>query len=302
MTELSLALIQFAPKLGDLNDNFRRHLTQLHTLRAEGVKLAVFPELSLTGYQLQDLVAEVALTRDELIQGFSSLGPGPEIEFVVGYMEHSHAVRCYNAMAHLRLETDGTLRLLHNHRKLNLPTYGMFEEQRYFSRGNRLAAYDSPLLGRTGLLICEDLWHASNPLLLALDGPELEGATTLIIGSNSPTRGLPQEQDEPDNAVAWDFLARSTSITHNCLVLVCQRSGVEDGFVFTGGSEIVAPGGKRLARAPLFESETLRHSLNLEHLLKQRRGMMPGGPADDYDLLVRELARIKKSAFRGSAS
>lgn len=301
MKHIRVALVQMAPKLGLVTENAAEHRRTLAACREAGDQLVVFPELSLTGYQLKDLVAEVALSPAEMMALFADLGAGPAIEFVVGYMERSPGARAYNSLAHLALDENGELRLLHNHRKLNLPTYGMFEEERYFAKGRSLRAYDSPLLGRSGLLICEDMWHPANPLLLSLDGPSLEGVRVLLVGSDSPARGVGGlSRRDTENAVQWDLLARYTAMTAGCAVLVSQRVGVEDGFVFTGGSQVVLPGGVELVRAPLFEEAVLRAEIPLDDAIRRFRVVPGAGPQEDFERFMREGARIMIESDEGS--
>lgn len=290
---------QITSKLGLINENLKKHRRIVKAHRENEAHLVVFPELSLTGYLLKDLITEMAMSKEELVEAFSSFGRGRPLEVVIGWLERSAGYRYYNALAHLRINQAGEAALLHNHRKLNLPTYGMFEEERYYSKGNRLRAYDSPLLGRVGMLICEDLWHAANPLLLSLDGDHLEGVNAILVASASPARGVAGAQSEPENATIWHGLALHTAITANALVVVCQKVGVEDGFVFTGGSEILAPGGKMIAKARAFEEQTLQADIDLEALFQHQRTLVPDGAPDDFDRILRELGRMKRDYLEG---
>ena len=299
MSPIRIVLAQISARLGELESNLARHLEIVKRYRDDGTDLVVFPELSLTGYLLKDLVAEVALSREELVELWRRAGGGRPVEVVCGYVERSPGFRYYNALAHLVIDEAGSVRLLHSHNKLNLPTYGMFEEKRYFSYGHTLRAYDSPLLGRTGLLICEDMWHPANVLSLSLDGPELEGVKIIIVGSNSPARGVGDGSEEPENAAIWSLLARHSALVNNCLVLVCQRVGVEDGFVYVGASEIVAPGGRSSRRGALLKEEFIEDTIDLEGLIRERRISLPGTPIEDYDRLMRELKRIGQSFLSG---
>ncbi len=292
MGKTRISVVQIASKLGRLEDNTEKHIEIIRRLRGENSQVIVFPELSLTGYQLKDLNADVSQSREEILQRFSGLGDGPPVEAVFGWLERSRGGHYYNSLAHLSIDSSGSASFLHNHHKINLPTYGMFEEERYFSPGKTVRAYDSPVLGRAGLLLCEDMWHPVNPLLLSLDGPGLEGVRVLMVGSNSPTRGVLGAETEPWNVAVWKTLARHAAITSNCLVVVAQRVGVEDGFVFSGGSEILGPGGEVLARAPLFEEAFLSCDVDLDGMFQERRTVMPRGAMVDYDRLVRELGRI----------
>jgi len=294
-----IVLAQIAPGLGMLKENIERHLEIVSDARKKKADVVVFPELSLTGYQLKDLVADVALMQGEVLDLFKLLGEGKSIEVVLGYMERSTGFQYYNAMAHIVINSSGRVRLLHNHRKINLPTYGMFEEQRYYSQGKNLNAYNSTSIGRCGMLVCEDFWHPANTLLLSLDSQGLEGVKAVFVGANSPARGVTAGNTEPANSTTWKLMARHTAMVCNCLVVICHRVGVEDGFVFVGGSEILAPGGKEICRAPLFEENILTCDIQVDALVREGRIMFPGGSIDDYELLERELDRIRKDHLTG---
>lgn len=294
-----IVLAQIAPRLGMVQKNIDRHLEIVTEARKNKADVVVFPELSLTGYQLKDLVSDVALMQSEVVQVFESLGEGKSIEVVLGYMERSNGFQYYNAMIHLAINSSGEVDILHNHRKINLPTYGMFEEQRYYSQGKGLNAYDSKAIGRSGILICEDFWHPANTLVLSLDSEGLEGVKAIFVGANSPARGVAKGNQIPDNARTWQLMARHTAMVSNCLVVICQRVGVEDGFVFVGGSEILAPGGKEICRAALFEEELLTCDIQVDALVREGRIMFPGGSIDDYEILERELDRIREDYLTG---
>jgi predicted amidohydrolase len=164
---------------------------------------------------------------------------------VAGLVEESPDHRFFNAAAYFE---DGTLR--HLHRKLYLPTYGLFDEHRYFAQGETLRAFDSRF-GRMALTICEDLWHPSTAYLAALDGAQI-----LLCVSASPGRGL-----RPDgmfaNAAAWEHLNRAYAQLYTCFVCFCNRVGYEDGTCFWGGSEVIAPTGEVVAKAPQLEEVLL---------------------------------------------
>ena len=175
--QLKIAICQVAPTLGNLDANLALHLEHIETARSQGAELIVFPELSLTGYFLRDMVPDVAQTRESpLLRRL--IDAAGESALVLGFVEESPQHRFYNAAA---FSEDGELRYVH--RKVYLPTYGMFDEQRYFAAGERIAAFDTQL-GRVGLLICEDFWHLSCGVILGA-----EEIDYLICISNSPGRG-----------------------------------------------------------------------------------------------------------------
>ncbi|MBA2758040.1 MAG: carbon-nitrogen hydrolase, partial [Chloroflexi bacterium] len=179
MQTIRVALAQMAPALGQLEANLSRHHELLEQARGEGADLVVFPELGLTGYLLQDLAGEVAMRLDDpRLAGLTAATEG--LSAVVSFVEESADHRLFIAAALLE---DG--RLAHVHRKLFLPTYGLFDERRFFAAGDVLRAVPSRLGVGVGLAICEDFWHLSVPQILALDGAQI-----LINVSSSPGRDL----------------------------------------------------------------------------------------------------------------
>ncbi|MCY3979286.1 MAG: hypothetical protein OXG23_14405, partial [Chloroflexi bacterium] len=160
---VKIGLAQIYPKLGDVAHNLGVHLSSIKQARESGVDLLVFPELSLTGYQVQDLVPEVALRADADDPVFDKLlQASVDIDIVVGFAHEDARNRFYIANAYL-----SGRELVHLHHKLYLPTYAMFDESRYFAQGNSVRAFDTRF-GRVGMLICEDFWHVSPPYLLWL--------------------------------------------------------------------------------------------------------------------------------------
>ena len=175
---LRIALAQIAPRLGFLDENLARHRELLAEARSQRAGLVVFPELGLTGYLLQDLASEVAMRLDD--PRLAALaGETRNLSAVVSFVEESGDHRLFIAAALLE---DGAVR--HVHRKLYLPTYGLFDERRFFAAGDVLRASPSRLGVGVGLVVCEDFWHLSVPALLALDGAQI-----LINVSASPEIG-----------------------------------------------------------------------------------------------------------------
>ena len=174
--KLTIGLAQISPRLGDVKANLDKHLRFVEHAAAQGVELLVFPELSLTGYMLQDFVHEVARTPapdDPLLAPL--MEASHKLDLVVGLAERDVRGRLFTASLYL---AQG--QIVHLHRKVYLPTYGMFDEGRDFDLGEEVRAFDTRF-GRAGLLICEDFWHASPPYLLWLDGADL-----MLLTSSSP--------------------------------------------------------------------------------------------------------------------
>ena len=189
-------MAQIAPALGDLPRNLALHLEQIEAARRQHADLIVFPELSLTGYFVRDMVPDLALspTGPEVRQLIDAAGP---MAMVVGLIEESPRHRFYN----VALWAEGG-RVLHVHRKVYLPTYGLFDEQRYFAAGERFLAFDTARFGRVGILVCEDFWHLSAAAVM-----QAEEVDVLICPADSPVRGV----DGPKVRVAetYETLAKA---------------------------------------------------------------------------------------------
>jgi predicted amidohydrolase len=292
-----LRLEQISPALGVFEDNLRLHCGLLEQACQDSVQCVVFPELSLTGYLVKDLVPEVAQTCEGLMEHFRQVTEGiRNLTAIAGFVEETPGHRFHNSAAVLRWDEAGVLHLVHVHRKVYLPTYGLFDEGRYFSPGRTVRAFDLPPFGRCGILICEDAWHLSTPLLLALDGPALEGAGVLFVLSNSPARGVGAKAGtSPESYQVWDHLLGAYSSLLEVMVVYVGRGGVEDGLTFSGGSQVLAAGGDRLARAKHFETDRLDLDLDWPEPLRSARIGSQVSAAENVDLFQREMARILES-------
>lgn len=277
--DFTAALAQIKPKLGCLDDNCLLVEAAIERGIAAGAGLILFPELSLTGYFLKDLVPEVALRLDSpAIEHLRNLSR--HISIAVGFVEVTDDYRFFNSAIYLE---DGEIR--HLHRKVYLPTYGLFDEQRYLARGERLRAFSSKF-GRMGLLICEDMWHLSASYVLAMDG-----ATTLLCLSSSPGRGI-SEAESLGSTLAWQKLTSTTAMFLGCRVLYCNRVGYEDGINFWGGSEIVAPSGEVMCRGHLLEEDFVVGLID-EGALRRERIFSPLLRDENLAVTMRELQRIE---------
>lgn len=277
---LRLRIEQFAPALGDVDANVARIARAQADAGAAGVDLVVTPELSLTGYDVRDAVHTLAVPESDA--PYPPLAEGPDV--VVGTIERDAAFVPYNAMLHLR---GG--RVLHRHRKLYLPTYGMFDEGRYFGRGDAARAYDAGGGWRVGLLVCEDLWHPALGWLLAAQGAHLLVAQSAAAGRGAVAGGAGGGRFASWDA--WEHLARAAAIAYGVYVALANRVGVEGSLCFAGGSMIIAPDGAVLARADDLGEDRIDAELSLEAVAAARR---PYAHARDDDprLVARELARI----------
>jgi len=278
---IRVAIAQINPRLGDLAANLAQYEDKIRQGIKDRAELLLFPELSLTGYYLRDTVPNVALTtRASEIKKLKQLSR--ELPFVAGLVEESADHRFFNAAVYFE---GGEIR--HIHRKVYLPTYGMFDEQRYFARGDRIRAFDSKF-GRMAILICEDLWHPSTIYLAALDG-----ALAVLCPSTSPLRGIVDAQTQDDNARYWEMINRVYAETFSLFMIYGNRWGFEDGVGFWGGSEIVDPFGQRLAKAKYYGEDFIVAEVALESV-RRKRTMAPLLRDEDIDLTINELLRIRE--------
>lgn len=256
---MRVALVQLNTKLGLVQANLEKHLEFITAAKAEGADIVVFPELSLTGYVLQDLATTVAIHPDEPTPEFQSLlDASKTIDIVFGFVEEDRRNRFFISSAYL---SEGEIR--HIHRKVYLPTYGLFDEGRFFAWGDDIRAFDTKF-GRVGILICEDFWHASPPYLLWLDG-----ADVLFLVSSSPGRGITQEGEIGTSR--WvDHINRAYASLFTSFVLHSNRVGYEDGLHFWGGASAYDPNGTQIVRASSDEECLVIADLDLNQLHRTR--------------------------------
>lgn len=282
-TVLRIGLAQLAPSLGDLSRNLAQHHEWIERARQQDCDLLVFPELSLTGYDLRDQVPEVALSArgpqiQELIE---AAGP---MAMALGFVEQGEHFKFYNSAV---FSEDNQVR--HVHRKVYLPTYGLFDERRYFAPGERMQAFDTERFGRVGMLVCEDFWHLSAAFIMQAQQVDL-----LLCLANSPARGVrgPTIQTKE----VYELLGRTYAGALGAAIAVVNRSGYEDGLCFWGGSQLISPGGRIVAEAPLFDEELLVAEFDPNELRRERI-FTPLGRDEKLLLTIEELERIRAERF-----
>jgi predicted amidohydrolase len=285
---LRIAVAQIAPRLGLVDENLERHHALLAEARASGAGLVVFPELGLTGYLLQDLAGEVAMRADDrrLVELAAAAG---DASAVVSFVEESTDHRLFISAALLE---EGAVR--HVHRKVYLPTYGLFDERRFYAAGDALRAVPSRLGVGMGLAICEDVWHLSVPALLALDG-----AQVIVNVSASPGRDLASTHETGlGTATSWRQILRTYAQLTTSFVVFCNRVGVDETISFWGGSEVIAPDGEALLSAPLYDEGLFTVDVELGDIRRERialpllRDERPELTQREVDRIVRERAGL----------
>ncbi len=273
---MKIAIAQCAPALGAMKRNLEMHRDWIGRARAADAKIVVFPELSLTGYHLKDLAADVACAADDPI-----LEPiahaSRDIDISAGFVERSNDAKLHIAQGYW---SGGSLR--HVHRKVYLPTYGIFDDGRYFGPGERFETFESAV-GTAGIAICEDLWHVSVPYLYAAGG-----ASVVFAPADSPGRGV-AEGGDLGTAASCRMMDRFYAQYLTVYVVFANRVGLEDGIAFWGGSEVIGPDGTVIARAKEFEPELLVAEIDLE-LVARERVRNPLLRDERPDLVFRALA------------
>ena len=285
MSRHIIALAQINPALGDLERNLALHEKTAEEAIGRNASLLVFPELSLTGYFLKDLVSSVALPMTSPILG-RLRDLSRRIDLVVGLVEESPDFLLYNAALYLSMGE-----ILHVHRKVYLPTYGIFDEQRYLAEGGRIRTFRARV-GRSAILICEDMWHPSAACVASLDGMEI-----LISPSASPGRGGLEEGKSFANARAWETINRAYAQLFTCYVLYANRVGYEDGACFWGGSEVIAPSGEPVAKAEYLSEEILVAEIDPAEV-RRARTVNPLLRDERLDVTLRELERVRREGVR----
>jgi NAD+ synthase (glutamine-hydrolysing) len=278
--KLTLSLAQLNTRLGDVQANLEKHLALAEQAHASGADLLVFPELSLTGYVLQDLTPTVAcrpLPTDPIFKPL--LEASRKLDLVVGFVDEDQRHRFFISAAYL---SQGEV--VHVHHKVYLPTYGLFDEGRFFAWGDKIRAFDTRF-GRIGMLICEDFWHASPPYLLWLDGADL-----LLFTSASPGRGL---RDEPQlESARWvEHINRAYASLFTTFVAHANRVGFEDGLNFWGGSTVFDPDGELMVKGPYHQEALTQVEIDLNQL-HRTRARLPLLRDERTALVMREMQRM----------
>ncbi len=282
---MKIALAQISPRLGDVKANVDLHLDILEKARRAKADLVVFPELGLTGYTLKDLVEEVALdpASDPLFRKIVARSKG--LSVVVGFVEESPSEKglFYNAAAFL---ADG--RLVHVHRKVFLPTNGLFEEAKFFAQGRLLRTFEAPF-GRVGLLICRDFLHYGASYVHYSSGADM-----IICISAAPGRGV-EGGDAFETSRMWELMGEAMSYFSTAFVLYANRVGVEDGVTFAGGSFIFAPGGRLAGRAAYLDPELLFRRVDLSAVREARKKWLFKRD-EKPEVVLRSLERAVRAA------
>ncbi|MFV1987654.1 MAG: nitrilase-related carbon-nitrogen hydrolase [Gemmatimonadota bacterium] len=262
----NVTIAQFRPTKGDFDGTLDAVVEAL--VRAgrsdPAPDLVVFPETALTGYFLEGGVREVARPAmelfDEMAGRYAATSAAP-VDVAFGFYELD-AGHVYNSAMYARLGENSAL--VHVQRKVFLPTYGVFQEERFVESGAGVHAFDTGA-GRVAMLICEDAFHSISGTLAALDGAQL-----VLVLSASPARGASPGVGVPGNLARWDLLGSGLAAEHGVFVVVSQLVGFEGGKGFAGGSAAYSPRGERLVAGPLWDEALLPVPIDLGEIADAR--------------------------------
>jgi predicted amidohydrolase len=261
---MKLAILQFKPRKGEIDANLAVLGEAFAQLAGEekDYDLIVLPEAALTGYFLEGAVYELAQDAEALAARLAALwrersAKNRPVDIAIGFYENA-AGTYYNAAMYLRVTPDAH-EIVHLHRKMFLATYGVFDEERFLSRGRRIQAFDTRF-GRMALLICEDAWHAIMPTIAAI-----KGARALIVPSASPGRGLAGD-GELESVRYWREILHAYAVEHGVYIFYAGLAGFEGGKGMTGSSRVVDPRGQTLAEGPELDACVIRAEIDFREV------------------------------------
>jgi N-carbamoylputrescine amidase len=266
-TRVRAAIVQTKPLKGKYAENLRAAGEAFAQLAAEPPDLVVFPEGAFTGYFLEGAVYDLALSAQRFASDLArtwreACGDRP-VDIASGFFENDGGTY-YNSSIYVEVR-EHEHRIAHVHRKMFLPTYGVFDEERFLSRGRRLDVFETRF-GRAAMLICEDVWHSLMPTIAAI-----KGARFIVIPSAAPGRGI-EDDGELTSITRWREILRSSAAEHGLYIVYAGLTGFEGGKGMTGSSCVIDPRGDVVISAPATEACIVRAELDLREIDLARAG------------------------------
>ncbi|MGZ3526823.1 MAG: nitrilase-related carbon-nitrogen hydrolase [Vulcanimicrobiaceae bacterium] len=296
-----VAIVQSKPRKGKYPENLRelREIFGQLAQSDEPPDLVVLPEAALTGYFLEGAVYELALERErfarDVARAWIDAAGDREIDIACGFYEND-AGTYYNSAAYIHVAGEREISTIYVHQKMFLPTYGVFDEERFLSRGRRLRAF-STRFGKAAMLICEDVWHSIMPTIAAV-----KGARILIVPSAAPGRGI-EEGDELGSVTRWREILQAIAAEHGVYILYAGLAGFEGGKGMTGSSCVIDPRGRVVVQAPAIGSCIVRATLDLREIDLARASLPLLGDLGSVlpDLLLDDELPLPRGGFFDAA-
>ncbi|MDK1374070.1 MULTISPECIES: nitrilase-related carbon-nitrogen hydrolase [unclassified Sinorhizobium] len=235
MSKLTVAAAQIESAPGDIAANINLHLAAIHDAKSRGADLVVFPELSLTDYLSAPDVNELGRSVRAPDVG-TIVDASRQIMISFGLIERGDDGLNYNSQV---IAAGG--KILHVHRKINIPTYGLLREGEFYTKGSNLTLAELGGQWKAATLICADSWSPALPWLAALNG------ANLLIQPIGSARGV--VDGGFDNPRGWDINLRHTAMTYSLPTVMVNHCGRRASLDFWGGSRILDENGVELARA-----------------------------------------------------
>lgn len=259
---LRVAILQTKPQKGQYAKNLADAGEAFSQLVEDPPDLVVLPEAGLTGYFLEGAVYDLAMPAasfaSDLARAWRESG-GRRVEIAAGFFENDGGTY-YNSALYLEIDSKSE-RIVHVHRKMFLPTYGVFDEERFLSRGHRLGVFETRF-GRMAIVVCEDAWHAIVPTIAAV-----KGARIVVIPSASPGRGIEGGGNgELESVVLWREMLRVAAMEHGIYIIYAGLTGFEGGKGMTGSSCVIDPRGRTLVQGPATQACIVRADLDLREI------------------------------------
>ncbi len=291
--DMRIAIVQTKPAKGRYEENLRAAAEAFAQLRERKPDLVVFPEGAFTGYFLEGAVFDLALPAVRFARDIGSAWRDAcgdlEVDIASGFFENDDGTY-YNSGLYLHV-AGGTERILHVHHKMFLPTYGVFDEERFLSRGRKLGVFETRF-GKAAILVCEDVWHTIVPTIAAI-----KGARLIIVPSASPGRGIDGD-GELSSVTRWRQILRVAASEHGIFIVYAGLTGFEGGKGMSGTSSVIDPGGNVLVEAPPDDACIVTADIDLREIDLARAKFPLIGDLDAVlpDLLLDEELPLPRGA------
>ena len=272
-----LALAQINTTVGDIPGNTARIIEYMNRARDAGADLVAFPELAVTGYPPEDLLFKTSFLEANEAAMKEVVAASQGIAVVVGYVETGPDIANAAAVGH-----DG--RLVDTYRKMYLPNYGVFDEDRYFRRGETCPVYTINGTG-VGVSICEDMWYPVGPIAVQREA----GAEVIVNINGSPFHAGKQAYREK--------MIATRAADNELIVAYLNLVGGQDELVFDGSSLVCDPSGEAIARGPAFEEALLVVDLDVESVFRSR--LRDPRPRKENPTILREIGEPKRVLVSG---
>jgi NAD+ synthase (glutamine-hydrolysing) len=282
MKNFKIALAQFSPHIGNIENNTQKMIEQANQAKQQHADIILFPELSMIGYPAEDLFLRPSLKK-RTEAALAELSKVKDILMVFGFVHHTEDGQRFNSAAVMK---DGEILGIYN--KQNLPNYSVFDEKRYFAVGQQHLIFE--YLGhKFGVLICEDIWSLNTVQQLS----QLNVDSVLVLNSSPYEVGKPQHRLTTMAKVAKEL---------NLNLIYSNQVGGQDDLIFDGSSFAINRNGDVVLRAASFKEELYYVDFDTEQAAYTKQTLAPelDTMAEIYQSLVMATRDyVQRSGFPG---